>query len=285
MIATPIGTSSRRLFEEGFAAADVVPRVSVVTAQRDAILPLVLAGAGASLVPEAMAGMAARAGSGGGRAPSSGGTSDRGGRPPGTPCPGCSGILGPGRGQGWVRTGLGEFGVFEDGGEAGRTRWWLVCLDVCDAGPDEIGIPTPKDVLHPDGNWVMDVDIQTLTEAIDRLADAGPLVPADPESIEALMCQLTRFDAVVTEAVASFDASEDWAPDGAKTAAAWLGRRCRSRGPGPAPGPPGPGPRPPACLCPGLVERGDQRRPCRRRGRRAQPQHRRGPGPRRAGPL
>ncbi|HEX4217142.1 MAG TPA: LysR family transcriptional regulator [Acidimicrobiales bacterium] len=62
MIATPIGTSSRRLFEEGFAAAGVVPRVSVVTAQRDAILPLVLAGAGASLVPEAMAAMGARLG-------------------------------------------------------------------------------------------------------------------------------------------------------------------------------------------------------------------------------
>lgn len=73
----------------------------------------------------------------------------------------------------------------------------------------------------------MDVDIQTLTEAIDRLADAGPLVPADPESVEALMCQRARLDAVVTEAAASFDASGAWAPDGAKTAAAWLGRRCR----------------------------------------------------------
>jgi hypothetical protein len=73
----------------------------------------------------------------------------------------------------------------------------------------------------------MDVDIQTLSEAIDRLADAGPLVPADPESIEALMRQRARLDAVVTEAAASFDASGDWAPDGAKTAAAWLGRRCR----------------------------------------------------------
>ena len=73
----------------------------------------------------------------------------------------------------------------------------------------------------------MDVDIQTLTEAIDRLADAGPLVPADPESIEALMCQRARIDAVVTEAAASFDASGDWAPDGAKTAAAWLHRRCK----------------------------------------------------------
>jgi hypothetical protein len=73
----------------------------------------------------------------------------------------------------------------------------------------------------------MDVDIQTLTEAIDRLADAGPLIPADPEAIEALMAQRARLDAVVTEAAASFDASGDWAPDGAKTAAAWLGRRCR----------------------------------------------------------
>jgi Domain of unknown function (DUF222)/HNH endonuclease len=73
----------------------------------------------------------------------------------------------------------------------------------------------------------MDVDVQILTEAIDRLADAGPLVPADPESIEALMRQRARLDAVVTEAAASFDASGDWAPDGAKTAAAWLGRRCR----------------------------------------------------------
>jgi LysR family transcriptional regulator, carnitine catabolism transcriptional activator len=62
MIATPLDTSSRRLLEEGFAAAGVVPRVSVVTAQREAILPLVLAGAGASLVPEPMAEIAAQLG-------------------------------------------------------------------------------------------------------------------------------------------------------------------------------------------------------------------------------
>jgi Domain of unknown function (DUF222)/HNH endonuclease len=73
----------------------------------------------------------------------------------------------------------------------------------------------------------MDVDIQTLTEAIDRLTDAGPLVPADPESMEALMCLRARLDAVVTEAGASFDASGGWAPDGAKSAAAWIARRCK----------------------------------------------------------
>ncbi len=55
MVATPLGTSSRRLLEEGFATAGVTPMVAVVTAQREAILPLVLGGAGAALVPESMA--------------------------------------------------------------------------------------------------------------------------------------------------------------------------------------------------------------------------------------
>lgn len=54
-VAAPPGTSTRRLLDEGFAAAGAVPQVAVVTAQRDALLPLVLAGAGAALVPEPIA--------------------------------------------------------------------------------------------------------------------------------------------------------------------------------------------------------------------------------------
>ncbi len=54
-VAAPTGTSTRRLLDEGFASAGATPTVAVVTAQRDAILPLVLAGAGAALVPEAVA--------------------------------------------------------------------------------------------------------------------------------------------------------------------------------------------------------------------------------------
>ena len=96
------------------------------------------------------------------------------------------------------------------------------------------------------GFGVVDVDIQTLTEAIDCLAAAGPMVPADPESIEALMTQRARLDAVVTEAAASFEASRDG---------------------------------------PGLVARGHQRGPYRHGGRAGQPGDRRGPGPRRTGPL
>lgn len=51
LVTTPPGTSSRRLLDEAFAAAGLTPRVAVEANARDAILPLVLAGAGASLLP------------------------------------------------------------------------------------------------------------------------------------------------------------------------------------------------------------------------------------------
>lgn len=55
IIASPEGTSTRRLLNEQLALAGLHPKLAVVSAQRDAILPLVLAGAGAALVPESMA--------------------------------------------------------------------------------------------------------------------------------------------------------------------------------------------------------------------------------------
>ena len=54
-VAAPEGTSTRRLLDERLGSVHLQPRLAVVTAQRDAILPLVLAGAGAALVPESMA--------------------------------------------------------------------------------------------------------------------------------------------------------------------------------------------------------------------------------------
>src|ERR1700677_5089995 len=54
-VVAPPGTSTFRLLEEGFAAVHGAPAVAVVTAQRDAIVPLVIAGAGAALVPESVA--------------------------------------------------------------------------------------------------------------------------------------------------------------------------------------------------------------------------------------
>jgi DNA-binding transcriptional LysR family regulator len=58
-VVAPRGTSTYRLLEEGFAAVQRAPMVAVVTAQRDAIVPLVIAGAGAALVPESVARTAA----------------------------------------------------------------------------------------------------------------------------------------------------------------------------------------------------------------------------------
>jgi LysR family transcriptional regulator, carnitine catabolism transcriptional activator len=59
-ISTPKGTSSRRLLDEAFASAGARPHIAVVTAQREAMLPLVLSGAGAALLPEAIARTASR---------------------------------------------------------------------------------------------------------------------------------------------------------------------------------------------------------------------------------
>ena len=61
-IATRTGTSTRRVIDEAFASAGLAPNIVVVTALRDAIVPLVLAGAGAALVPEPTARTAAQLG-------------------------------------------------------------------------------------------------------------------------------------------------------------------------------------------------------------------------------
>jgi DNA-binding transcriptional LysR family regulator len=62
IVATPRGTSTRELLDDAFAAARVQPRIAVVTAQREAVLPLVIAGAGATLLAEPVAADAARLG-------------------------------------------------------------------------------------------------------------------------------------------------------------------------------------------------------------------------------
>jgi hypothetical protein len=71
------------------------------------------------------------------------------------------------------------------------------------------------------------MDLEVLTNLVDQLVGSDPAAWVDAESIEGLQRQLSRFESFVTEATASFDASGNWAPDGAKTAAAWLAVRCR----------------------------------------------------------
>jgi len=69
--------------------------------------------------------------------------------------------------------------------------------------------------------------MQNLVDAIDLLVDADVSSLADAESIKLLERELSRFEATVTKAVAAFDASGDWANDGAKGAAPWVATACR----------------------------------------------------------
>jgi hypothetical protein len=71
------------------------------------------------------------------------------------------------------------------------------------------------------------MDLGALSATIDQVVEMGPSSCADAESMEVLQRDLARLEAFVTTAVAAFDASEDWVPDGAPTAAAWLATRCR----------------------------------------------------------
>lgn len=62
LIVTPPGTSGRDLLDTALASAGVEPLVAIETSQRDAILPLVLGGAGVAVLPGALAALAATQG-------------------------------------------------------------------------------------------------------------------------------------------------------------------------------------------------------------------------------
>ena len=71
----------------------------------------------------------------------------------------------------------------------------------------------------------MELDI--INEELDRLGGLDPSALADPESIVALHQVAARAESLATRATAAFDAAGDWAPDGARTASAWVTARCR----------------------------------------------------------
>ncbi len=62
LVVSPPGTSTRTLLEQALQAVGVSPRIAVETAAREAIVPLVLAGAGAALLPAPLAREAERRG-------------------------------------------------------------------------------------------------------------------------------------------------------------------------------------------------------------------------------
>jgi DNA-binding transcriptional LysR family regulator len=62
LVTTPPGTSTRQLVEHALARAGIRPEIAVEVGQREALLPLVLAGAGTSFLPRPLARQAARRG-------------------------------------------------------------------------------------------------------------------------------------------------------------------------------------------------------------------------------
>ena len=62
LITTPPGTSMRNLLDAAFRAAEVIPDIAVEPEQREAIVPLVQAGAGASVLPRPVAASARASG-------------------------------------------------------------------------------------------------------------------------------------------------------------------------------------------------------------------------------
>jgi DNA-binding transcriptional LysR family regulator len=62
LVVSPPGTSTRILLEQALNAVGVTPRIAVQTAAREAIVPLVLASAGAALLPAPLAREAERRG-------------------------------------------------------------------------------------------------------------------------------------------------------------------------------------------------------------------------------
>ena len=75
----------------------------------------------------------------------------------------------------------------------------------------------------------LDMELAVINEVLDRVGEWDPAALADTESIVALERMAAHAEAIVTRAVAAFDTSGNWAPDGAQTAATWITPSAGSR--------------------------------------------------------
>jgi hypothetical protein len=73
----------------------------------------------------------------------------------------------------------------------------------------------------------MSLGIEELATALDDLLAEGADAHRDAASVKELVRQHSRLESVLSTTAAAYDASGDWAADGAKTATAWLARSCR----------------------------------------------------------
>ena len=71
------------------------------------------------------------------------------------------------------------------------------------------------------------MELENVEQVLEALIASGAENYGDGESVEKLHSLAARFDSFVTEATSAFEASEEWALDGAKSAASWIASRCR----------------------------------------------------------
>ena len=71
------------------------------------------------------------------------------------------------------------------------------------------------------------MELENFDDALEALIASGAENYGDGESMERLHRLSSRLDSFVSEATAAFEQSEEWAADGAKTAASWISSRCR----------------------------------------------------------
>jgi hypothetical protein len=69
--------------------------------------------------------------------------------------------------------------------------------------------------------------VEDLQAVVDGLVALEASALADGEAVAGLHRQLARLEAVTARAAAAFDKARAWAPDGARTASAWIAGTCR----------------------------------------------------------
>ena len=71
------------------------------------------------------------------------------------------------------------------------------------------------------------MELDNLAAALEALIESGAENYGDGESMETLHDLSSRLESFVTEAIGAFEKGEEWAADGAKSAASWIASRCR----------------------------------------------------------
>ena len=71
------------------------------------------------------------------------------------------------------------------------------------------------------------MELETFADALEALIASGASHYGDCDSMARLHGCQARFEAFMTEATAAFETGEEWAGEGAKTAASWISSRCR----------------------------------------------------------